>query len=209
MGTIIYLQGTTGRMGKSITALIENDPAFSLTNNLALADVAVDVSAPSALPGLLQLCLEAKKPLVIGTTGYNEEEKKMIEAASQQIPLLYAPNFSFGMALLKNMVSELVKKIGNDADIKIVEEHHANKKDTPSGSALALAQIVGKQVPIDSKRSGDTIGDHTVIFDLGEERLELKHSATSRAVFAQGALRAALFLKTQPPGYYTLCHLLK
>lgn len=209
METAVYVQGASGRLGQSLVALIEKDPAFSLSTSVESADVAIDVSAPAGLKKILEACLEAQKPLVIGTTGYSEEEKKMIQDASGKIPLLYAPNFSFGMALLKEIVGQAAKRVGTEANIEILEAHRKGKKDRPSGSAVDLAEAMERpDLPIHSIRCGDTIGDHSVLFGLDGEELELKHRVHSRTAFAKGALRAALFLKSQRPGYYTLCHLL-
>lgn len=209
MTTVIYLQGAHGRMGRTISALIQNDPQFSLSPDLANCDVALDFSAPEALADLVNGCLAFKKPVVIGTTGYRETEQKILEKASQQIPLFYAPNFSLGITLLQEILRELVEKIGSKTSIEIIEAHNQHKKDLPSGTALLLAQAAGRfSPPIHSIRAGDIIGDHTILLALEGERLELKHQAHSRDAFAQGALKAAQFLKNQIPGYYTMKDLL-
>lgn len=207
--TIVYLHGSTGRMGLALSSMIQEDPAFSIGETVADCNVVLDFSAPSALGPLLNKCIQNKKPVVIGTTGYKEAEKALMQEASKQIPLFYTPNFSFGIALLREVVSMVAEKISPQVAIEIIEAHHQHKKDSPSGSALSLAEATGRShLPIHSIRLGDIVGDHTVIFGLEGERLELKHQAHSRMAFARGALRAAQFLKSQPPGYYTMKDLL-
>jgi 4-hydroxy-tetrahydrodipicolinate reductase len=200
MATAVYLHGKNGRMGRVISGLIQKNSAFTLSDHLAACDVVIDFSSPAALPTLLK----AQKPLVIGTTGYGEEEKKMVQEASKLIPIFAAPNFSLGMMLLQQMVQELSERVDDDVSIEVVEAHHKDKKDKPSGSALALARETGRNVPIHSIRAGDIVGDHAVIFGFDGERLELKHQVHSREAFAKGALKAAQFLKSQLPGYYTM-----
>lgn len=185
-------------MGLAVQAVVQNNSAFTLSENSAECDVVIDFSSPSSLPELLKM----KKPLVIGTTGYGAEEKKLVQEASKLIPIFMTPNFSLGMTLLRQMVQGLAEKV--DGTIEIVEAHNQNKKDKPSGSALLIAEELDKNVPIHSIRSGDIVGDHTVIFGLDGERLEIKHQVHSRAAFAHGALKAAQFIKSQPPGFYTM-----
>ncbi len=187
-------------MGLAVSREIQENTAYLLTENVADCDVVIDFSSPAALPSLLKM----GKPLVIGTTGFNEAEKMSIQEAAKQIPILVTPNFSIGMTLLRQFASDLASRVGAEASVEIVEAHNKFKKDKPSGSALGLAEEMGKDVPIHSIRAGDIIGDHTVIVALKGERLELKHQVQSRSAFAEGALKAAAFLKTQPVGYYTM-----
>jgi 4-hydroxy-tetrahydrodipicolinate reductase len=209
MVTTIYLQGARGRMVQTIASLVQDDFNFALRDDLVACDVAVDFSVPAALPALLNACIKAQKPLVVGTTGYGDSENQLLQKASEHIPVFYTPNFSIGIALLQEMVRELAEKIEPQTSIEIVEAHRQHKKDCPSGTALLLAEATGRaSVPIHSIRAGDIIGDHTVIFGFKGERLELKHQVHTRDVFARGALRAVQFLKSQPPGYYTMKDLL-
>jgi len=183
------------------------------------ADIGIDFSSPSLLVEILDAALHLKKPLVLGTTGYSEKEREKIKEASQEIPILYSPNFSFGIALCLETVAFLAKNLYGDAYIDIVETHHIHKKDAPSGSALALAKAIGngkiinnpshsprskEEIVIHAIRFGETIGEHVVIFEWGEERIEIKHQAHSREAFAKGALKAAKFLIQKQPGLYSV-----
>lgn len=201
----LYVNGIGGRMGKTVKSLVEADTALSLQDALENADVAIDFSAPTALPSLLQKCIKHGKPLVIGTTGQSSENIQYIHEMSQQIPILFSPNFSLGMAICLETARQVSEKLKGLCQIEILEAHHRTKKDKPSGAALALAKIVDQEeVPIHSIRSGDIIGDHTIFFVMAGERIELKHQVQSREVFARGALYAAKFLKTQPAGLYSV-----
>lgn len=192
-------------MGKTVRSLVEADEALSLQNTLENADVAIDFSSPAALPSLLQRCSQHSKPLVIGTTGQSSEDVQAIHEIAQQIPILFSPNFSLGMAVCLETARQMSEKLKGLCQIEIIEAHHRTKKDQPSGAALALAKIVDQgEIPIHSIRAGDIIGDHTVFFVMAGERIELKHQVQSREVFARGALYAAKFLKTQPAGLYSV-----
>ncbi len=205
METSLYVNGISGRMGKTVKTLVETDTALSLQEALENADVAVDFSAPAALPSLLQKCVTHGKPLVIGTTGHTPENVQSILEMSQQIPILFSPNFSLGMAICLETARQISEKLKGLCQIEILEAHHQTKKDKPSGAALALAKIVDQgEIPIHSIRAGDIIGDHSVFFVMAGERIELKHQVQSREVFARGALYAAKFLKTQPAGLYSV-----
>jgi 4-hydroxy-tetrahydrodipicolinate reductase len=195
----ITVIGERGRMGSRVVALATGEFFVTDWEN---ADVAIDFSSPKALDEHLSRAISSKKPLVIGTTGHATDAYSAMQAASQKIPILFSPNFSLGMAACLEAVALLAQKLGGTIDI--VEAHHAQKKDKPSGTALLLAQMAGNQVAIHSIRAGDIIGDHTVIFTCAGERIELKHQVISRDTFAQGALKAAKFLKTRPPGLYSL-----
>lgn len=204
-----YLHGRKGRMGSALSSLIYQEDKFSISESIATADVAIDFSHPSSLKALLQECMHNRKPLVIGTTGYQETDVELMLQAAKDLPIFYASNFSFGMALLNEVVLMIAEKVDNQVGIEIIEAHHQHKKDRPSGSALTLARTIGRpNLPIHSIRVGDIVGDHQVIFGLEGERLELKHQAHSRLTFAKGALRAAQFLHSQPAGYYTMRNLL-
>jgi len=192
-------------MGKTISALVDNDTSLSLKNDLDTADVAIDFSSHAALPLLLEQCTQHKKPVVVGTTGHPPENMKLLQEMSQQIPILFSPNFSLGMAICLEAARHISQRLQTLCQIEIIEAHHQTKKDKPSGAALKLAQAVSdKEIPIHSIRAGDIIGDHTVVFVLAGERIELKHQAQSREVFARGALLAAQFVKNQPPGLYSI-----
>lgn len=193
-----------------------------------LADVLIDFSAPAALEEHLDLALAAHTPIVIGTTGLEERHHWLIDEAARDIAVLQTGNTSLGVTLLAALVREAAARLGPDWDIEIVETHHRMKVDAPSGTALLLgdAAAKGRNVALaDAKvsgrdgitgardsgsigfaalRGGTVAGDHSVMF-LGEaERLTFSHLAENRSIFARGALKAALWLKAQKPGRYTM-----
>jgi 4-hydroxy-tetrahydrodipicolinate reductase len=196
----ISLVGRTGRMGTQIAALATQDPDLSLVDAHNDADVIIDFSAPAALAQSISF----NKPLVIGTTGINHHE---LIAAAHHIPLVWAPNFSLGMAQCILLAHQLAATL-TPCTIQIVETHHIHKKDAPSGTALAIAQALGGNIPIESHRVDDAIGTHTIIFTHHNERIELTHQALSREAFAMGALLAAKKIFNKPPGLYELKDLL-
>ena len=187
------------------------------------ADVVLDFSHHSATAGLLDWCVGKKLPVVLATTGHTEEEKRMIGEASREIPIFYSANMSVGVAVL----AELAKRAAAAfpmADIEIVEIHHNQKLDVPSGTALMLGEnlrevrpgavlLVGRhengkrsaqEIGIHSLRLGSETGTHEILISTGSETLTLKHQAHSRALFADGALAAAEFLLGKPAGLYSM-----
>ena len=140
------------------------------------------------------------KPLVIGTTGHSQEQRRIIEETAQSVPIVFASNFSVGVNVLFWLTRKAAELLGSDFDPEIVETHHRMKKDAPSGTAKTLAEILKTarktrdEIPIQSIREGDVVGEHTVIFNGPGERLELTHRAASREIFARGALRAAKWI---------------
>lgn len=182
-------------MGSRVISLAQADADFTVEEDFERTDVVIDFSSKENLSKVLSL----QKPLVIGTTGHASTQE--MEIAAKNIPILFSPNFSLGMMAMLEAAALLAKK---GFSIEIIEAHHDQKKDKPSGSALALAKAMGKEVPIHSIRSGDIIGDHTVLFVGEGERIELKHQVFSRDAFAKGALKAAKFLAKKPPGLYSL-----
>jgi 4-hydroxy-tetrahydrodipicolinate reductase len=181
-----------------------------------------------ATAGIVSLCAENKKALVIGTTGHSETERSSIAQHASRIPIVLASNFSTGVNTLFWLTRKAAEILGPAYDLEIVEMHHRLKKDAPSGTAKTLAEILaevrklqldkaarhgrvgitGERTPteigIHSVRGGDVVGDHTVIFASAGERLELTHKASSRETFANGALHAALWVVKQKPGLYTM-----
>ena len=202
----IGLIGAGGRMGKAIAALqtpfMEFGKSTPISNE---CDLFIDVSLPDAL--LLNLPL-IEKPIVIGMTGLTEKHFKLIEEKARTIPIFYSPNFSLGMALMRKAAGEIAKKFHDDAYIDLIETHHAEKRDAPSGAALALAKEIGKPVNIHSIRSGKIVAEHTLMFNTAEERITISHQAHNRSVFARGALQAARYLMTKPPGLYGMDNLI-
>lgn len=192
------------------------------------ADVLVDFSAPTALEAHLAAARAYRKPIVIGTTGLSARHHAMIDEAAGEIAVLQTGNTSMGIGLLARLVREAAARLGSDWDVEIVEMHHRHKQDAPSGTALMLGEAAahGMGTTLDqasvtdragltgarasgtiglaSLRGGSVVGDHSVIFAAPGERIELVHRADDRAIFARGAVRAALWLATQQPGRYAM-----
>jgi 4-hydroxy-tetrahydrodipicolinate reductase len=191
----------------------------SLPADLAI-DVMIDFSLPFATLGVAESCRKRGIPLVVGTTGFDTTERRLLEASSSQIPILIAPNMSRAVNLLMRLVGEAARSLGTAADIAIVERHHRTKKDAPSGTALRLAECARhgtvssqpiqppagseSEISIHALRIADSPGEHTVIFAMMGETLELSHRALNRDGFARGALDAARFLAGKPPGLYSM-----
>lgn len=229
----ILVNGASGRMGQSLLRLCAQDdrcaavagvsrkpaqrvidgvPQFASSelDGVPGFDVAIDFSLPSAFDGVLALCMERNLPLVSGTTGLDEAQQAALQAASERIPLLWASNFSLGVAVLADLVERAARALpGWDCDI--VEAHHTGKQDAPSGTALSLgvAAVAGGADPrYASLRAGDIVGEHTVQFTGAGERIELIHRAGDRDIFARGALHAAPWLAKRPAGLYRMADLL-
>jgi 4-hydroxy-tetrahydrodipicolinate reductase len=209
-----------------IVAQIDRDG--DLAGVISQGDAVVDFSLHSATPGLVELCAKYQKAIIIGTTGHSDAEKNAITHWQSVIPMVWASNFSTGVNTLFWLTRKAVEILGPDFDLEIIEMHHRLKKDAPSGTAETLAKIladvrklqldkaarhgrvgiVGErtatEIGIHSIRGGDVVGDHTVIFANTGERLELTHKASSRETFANGALRAALWIVKQKPGIYNM-----
>ena len=215
----ICVSGSEGRMGSRIIDLAKEDPelevaaGFDINGNAQLGieacECLIDFTAPKATMEHLALCEKLKKPIVIGTTGLSEEEKIKIKEAAAHIPVVFSPNMSIGVNLLFRLIAEASKVLGDDYDVNIVEAHHAQKKDAPSGTAKEMARIIksvkgGADVPIDSVREADMVGEHTVTFESGVDLLEITHSAKSRDIFAKGALKAAKFAAGKKSGLFTM-----
>ena len=188
------------------------------------SDVVIDFSNPLALDGILEYCLKTKTPVVLATTGYNDEEMEKIHEAAKQIPVFLSFNMSLGVNILLKLVKEAAKNLAN-FDIEIIEKHHNKKVDSPSGTAVMIANAVkeireqsefiygrhgrtGKrqqnEVGIHAVRGGTIVGEHSAIFAGNDEILEINHSARSKNVFAEGAIAAAKYLVNQEPGFYNM-----
>ncbi len=226
----IRLFGAGGRMGKAIAEEAARRGDVSVGG--ADPDALIDFSAPEALPGNLEAALSAARPIVIGTTGLDSVHHRLIDEAALRIPVLQAANMSLGVNLLAHLVREAAARLGPEWDVEIVEMHHRHKVDAPSGTALLLgeAAAAGRGISLDaasergrdgitgprtpgsigfaSLRGGSVAGDHQLIFAAEGERLELGHRAESRAVFARGAIEAALWLIGKPPGRYRMADVL-
>ncbi len=243
----ILMHGCNGKMGRMITEIVKNDenavisagvdtytevpndyPVFdSLEKCDVDTDVVIDFSNAGAVDSLLDYCVEKKLPVVLCTTGLSEEQLKKVNTASQQIPVLKSANMSVGINLLLKLLAEAAKVLGPAGyDIELVERHHNQKVDAPSGTALALADSINasldnkytyvydrsqvrkkrekNEIGISAVRGGTIVGDHEVIFAGTDEVIEFKHSAYSRSVFGKGAVEAAKFLAGQEPGMYDM-----
>jgi len=179
-------------------------------------DVLVEFSSPAATAEHVRIARQLKKPAVIGTTGLSDAERAAVVDAAKAIPIVLSPNMSVGVNLLFELAELAAKRLGLGYDVEVVEAHHRAKKDAPSGTAKRLAEGLAasrrqpvSQIPVHALRAGDIVGDHTVVLAGGAERLELTHRAQSRDAFAQGALKAAAFVRSQKPGLYDMSHVLK
>jgi 4-hydroxy-tetrahydrodipicolinate reductase len=196
-----------------------------ISSALLGADVVIDFSTASAVPALLGTAAQQKVAVVSGTTGLGPPAEAALERAAQVVPVLWAPNTSLGVHVLAELVEQAVRKLGSRFDVEIVEMHHKRKIDAPSGTALRLAAAAragrpelaevhardgnvgarsGTELGVLAVRGGDVIGDHTVFLLGTGERLELTHRASSRELFAEGALTAARFVVGKAPGRYSL-----
>ena len=234
--TSITLFGASGRMGQAIAeaAATREDVAIAAGGGdvANVGDVFIDFSAPEGLEDHLQTALAAERPIVIGTTGLTPDHHRMIDDVARAIPVLQAANMSLGVNLLAHLVREAAARLQDEWDIEIVEMHHRHKVDAPSGTALLLGQaaaegrgvslqevsergrdgITGPRAPghigFASLRGGSVAGDHQLILAAEGERIELGHRAESRAVFALGAIKAALWLIGKPAGRYGMTDVL-
>ncbi len=203
--------GSLGRMGRRVCALARENPRFSLAapierknfgqTNWPGLDVLIDFSIPKTSLTVLKIAVAEKIPLVIGVTGFSNSQMSQIKAASRKIPIFLSPNFSPGIFWMERLAQEAAGALSN-YDLSILETHHKAKKDAPSGTAKALASVLGRKVEILSSRVGDVVGEHTLVLAGSFERLEIKHLAHSRDVFAKGALDAAAWIYSQRPGLY-------
>ena len=247
----IALSGCNGRMGRVITEIVAGKPEMRIVagfdvNTVRLADypvyadpsacteqidVVIDFSNSSAVDALLAFCLTRRVPAVICTTGLSTEQLAAIDAASKEIPLFRSGNMSLGINLMMDLLRKCASVLGADYDVEIVEAHHNQKLDAPSGTALMLADAVSEALPYEpeyvydrherrekrpaheigmhSIRGGTIVGEHSVLFCGRDEVIEVKHSALSRDVFASGAVNAAVFLAGQTqPGLYNMSHVI-
>ena len=242
------MHGCNGRMGRMIASIVKEDPdieivagvdafageekpAFPVYESMEKcetdADVVIDFSNAAAVDGLLKACTERKLPLVLCTTGLSKEQLSNVQKASTETPILKAANMSLGINLMMDLLKKAVSVLyPSGFDVEIVERHHNQKLDAPSGTALALADAMNEEmdeiykynfdrskerkkrerteIGISAVRGGNIVGEHTVIFAGGDEVLEIKHTATSRAVFAKGAVEAAKWLSSAGPGLYSM-----
>lgn len=250
--TKIIMCGCNGKMGRVISQLVKEDagaeivagvdisgeqldsyPVFkTITECNVKADVVIDFSAPAALSDILSVGIAKQLPLVLCTTGYTEEQVAKIKEASEKVAVLRSANMSLGVNLLLNLVQAAAKVLAAaDFDIELVEKHHNQKVDAPSGTALALADAINealnneytykydrsterakrdkKEIGISAVRGGSIVGEHEVIFAGTDEVIEFKHTAYSKAIFGKGAVSAAKFLAGKSAGLYSMQDVIK
>ena len=200
----------------------------ALSDVLDRFDVLIDFTHPSVTLENLEICRQAGKAMVIGTTGFSVEEKQLLADAGQQIPIVFAANFSVGVNLCLKLLDTAARVLGDEVDIEIIEAHHRHKVDAPSGTALRMGEVVANALGRDLQkvavygregqtgararetigfatvRAGDVVGDHTVLFAADGERVEITHKASSRMTFAKGAVRSASWLKGRAPALYDM-----
>ncbi|KFZ36959.1 dihydrodipicolinate reductase [Shewanella mangrovi] len=206
--------------------------AVTVTDNLDSVaddfDVLIDFTSPEGTLANLDWCNRHEKPMVVGTTGFNSSQKAQLEAFAESLPVVFAPNMSVGVNLMWKLLEVAAEVMGSYTDIEIIEGHHRYKKDAPSGTALKMGEVIAETLGRDLEkvavygregitgererdtigfatiRAGDLVGEHTAMFaDIGE-RLEITHKASSRMTFANGAMRAAIWLLDQKPGIYDM-----
>lgn len=215
-------------VGYDINDLLNNSyPVFTnLKNCNVKVDVIIDFSNPEAFENLVDYAVSKKIPLVMATTGLSQPQQKALETASKQIPVFFSANMSLGVNLLLDLVKKAAKLLETNFDIEIVEKHHNQKLDAPSGTALAIADAINsvleqkqeyiydrhsrrkkrskREIGIHAVRGGTIVGEHSVIFAGSDEIIEINHMAMSKDIFGIGALRAAAFLYDKKPGLYSM-----
>jgi 4-hydroxy-tetrahydrodipicolinate reductase len=205
-------------MGRALVSCAQADAELQLISEIDLGkdlskvvgkcDVVVDFSVREATVEVAKLAAGHKKALIIGTTGHTDQEKQAVRGLIKPIPVVWSANFSTGVNVLFWAAARVAEIVGPKWEVEIVETHHTAKKDTPSGTAKRLQEILrqvrGKDAPAHALRIGDVVGDHTVTFGTPGERVELTHRASSRETFARGALRAAKWAVRQKPGLYDM-----
>lgn len=245
------IHGCNGKMGQVIAGLIKEDEAIELAAGVdpytgvsnpfpvfqnikecdVAADVVIDFAAAAAVDGLLEYCVEKQVPCVLCTTGLSEEQLRKVEEASKKVAILKSANMSLGINMLLKLLKDAAAVLAPAGyDIEIVEKHHNQKVDAPSGTALALADSINeefqneyeyvydrstkrekrskKEIGISAIRGGTIVGDHDVIFAGTDEVITFSHTAYSKAVFGKGAVQAAKFLAGKPAGYYHMSHVI-
>jgi len=241
--TKIAITGSNGRMGQALIEAVKLNPNVSqgsilnrgddINRVLKDFDVLIDFTRPEATLDALSVCQSAGKAMVIGTTGFSDDALKVIDQASSDIPIVFAPNMSIGVNLTLKLLETTAKVIGTDSNIEIVEAHHRHKVDSPSGTALKMGEVIanalgrdlsecavygreGTEEPRDrqtigfsSIRGGDVVGEHTVTFFMEGERVEITHKASSRMTYANGAVRACQWLTNKANGLYSMQEVLE
>ena len=251
----ILLSGCNGKMGRAVTMNVAvtkdcsivggidifaeklydypvfGSPALIPEDIIAKTDVIIDFSNPSALGGLLEFAVKHGKPAVICTTGLNDSQKALIKSAAEKIPVFFSANMSLGVNLISELAKKAAKVLGDSFDIEIVEMHHNQKIDAPSGTALMIADTIKEElggdinyeydrqskrekrtkneIGIHAVRGGTITGEHEIIFAGHDEIIKISHSARSKELFATGAVNAALFICGKEAGLYDMSAMLK
>jgi 4-hydroxy-tetrahydrodipicolinate reductase len=229
MGTAV-LAASVGRADLSIAAKV--DQGDDLGAGLDACDVYIDFTAPAATRAAAIAATPRRRAAVIGTTGLTHADHEAIAALVQVAPVVIAANFSLGVNLVLGLVKQAARVLGTEWDAEVVEAHHHGKRDAPSGTALAIARAIAAghgsdydavkrhardgdigprprgEIGVSTMRGGDVVGEHQAVFFGAGERVEIGHRATSRAIFAAGALRAAAWVVGQPPGRYDMLDVL-
>lgn len=241
----VLLSGACGKMGTAVTRCSKEDEEIEIVAGVDRAevlceykifksfddvnvdaDVIIDFSNVSVLDSLLKFAIKNNTPIILATTGYNEKQIEQIKAAAHKIPVFYTANMSLGVNLLLSLAKYAAKILGSDFDVEIVEKHHNQKLDAPSGTALMLANAINdvfddkyhyeydrhskrqkrskNEIGIHAVRGGTIVGEHDIIFAGHDEVITLSHTAQSKEVFAAGALKAAKFIYGKPNGLYNM-----
>lgn len=245
----ILLNGCNGKMGRVISQCIKDNyddcvvvggidlnttqnfdyPVFSNVDEIDVdvhADVIIDFSLPAALDSILSYAVDKKIPIVIATTGLSQEQSEHINSASETIPVFHTANMSLGVNLISQLAQKAAAVLGNKFDIEIIEMHHNQKIDSPSGTALMLADSINEiknnkmryefdrhskrskrtenEIGIHSVRGGTIVGEHEIVFAGNDEVIKISHSASSKQIFATGSINAARFLVGRSAGMYTM-----
>lgn len=207
----IFVNGLSGKMGKTINSLILDDPDFEFVKTVSDSDVVIDFSRPKSTMLLVQEAKEHKKPLIIGTTGFTDIELKLIEEASKEIPIMLSFNMSKGIHYFKKNIKQFLRDNLHSMKCLISETHHTQKVDAPSGTAIELKKFIELNnsqkhittIEIESKRILDVFGIHEVIFFNDNDHISFKHEALSRKIFADGAISIAKSMIGVSPRMYT------
>ena len=219
--------GEIAQIGKTGILLSED-----LSESLQDSEVVIDFTGPASCLANLEHVVKASKAMVIGTTGFSDQELSQLQSLATKVPCVCSPNMSVGINVLVNTVGKIAKSLGETYNIEVIEAHHNKKKDAPSGTALKLAEALAdgmewdlkevgvyarqgitgerqtREIGMQTIRAGDIVGDHTVMFGGPGERIEITHRAHTRDTFSRGALRAAEWVILQPPGLYSMNNVL-
>ena len=249
----VLMNGCNGKMGQVITRLVDEYDNICITAGVtrnplkrrnpypvyksfkeaetAEVDVVLDFSNPEMLPEAVNYCVNHRTALVVGTTGLSDKDYEMLKQASLSIPVFVSANMTFGISVLVDLALKAASVLGKDYDIEIMEKHHNEKTDAPSGTAIMIAEELKNnaggsmefvydrstrkekrkqnEIGITSIRGGTIPGEHTVYFAGRDEIIEIKHTALSRDILGHGAIRAVLFTASKPKGYYNMKSILK